>query len=343
MAEVHRPLHAQTWKLAEPGRDRDRTLLPAVPGQAQNRNHRNPDHRNKRLEPTHQPGQNNHRMEIHKKKSETNTQIHHHAVKVLAWIDAYDHTHDPRYLKMAETIFADMTQGWDDTCGGGIWWSKDRKYKNAIANELFLSVAAHLARRTSRTARSQYLNWGNKEWSWFRASGMINAQNLINDGLGRKSGKTVGVGCSNNGRTTWSYNQGVVLGGLAELAAVDHDPSLLESAQQIATAAITLLVDKEGVLHDPCEPRCGADAVQFKGIFVRNLVLLEKTRSQKTYISFVDTNADAIWNHAQGPGFQLGLTWSGPFDSANAASQSSALDAIVGAASLHNGPQERLP
>jgi predicted alpha-1,6-mannanase (GH76 family) len=135
----------------------------------------------------------------------------------------------------------------------------------------------------------------------------------------------------------------VVLGGLAELSVVDHDPSLLRTAQQIATAAMTLVVDKDGVLHDPCEPRCGGDAVQFKGIFVRNLVLLEKTHPQKAYVSFVDTNADAIWNHAQGPEFQLGLTWSGPFGSANAASQSSALDAIVGAASLHNGPQERLP
>ena len=65
----------------------------------------------------------------------------------LAWIDVYDLTHEERYLGMAVAIFKDMAQGWDGTCGGGIWWSKERKYKNAIANELFLSVAAHLARR----------------------------------------------------------------------------------------------------------------------------------------------------------------------------------------------------
>ncbi len=254
----------------------------------------------------------------------------------LAWIDAYDLTRNAQYLSMAESIFADMAASWDETCGGGIWWSKDKKYKNAIANELFLSVAAHLANRTSGVVRSQYFDWGKKEWRWFQASGMINSKHLINDGLGKSPGQTSGVGCVNNGRTTWSYNQGVILGGLAELSAGDHDPSLPQAAQQIATAATTALVDRNGILHDPCEPDCGADGVQFKGIFVRNLVLLNKTYPQAEYKAFVDRNAAAIWKDAQGPNFQLGQVWSGPFESANASSQSSALDAIVGAAGLQN-------
>src|SRR5581483_2963135 len=62
----------------------------------------------------------------------------------LAWADAYDLTGNKVYLSLAESIFEDMVGAWDNTCGGGIWWNKDRRNKNAIANELFLSVAAHL-------------------------------------------------------------------------------------------------------------------------------------------------------------------------------------------------------
>ena len=251
----------------------------------------------------------------------------------LAWIDAYDLTHDKNYLSMAESIFADMAGAWDDSCGGGIWWSKDRKYKNAIANELFLSVAAHLANRTSGSMRGRYLDWGNREWKWFQASTMINGKSLINDGLDRPAAP--GAGCTNNGRTTWTYNQGVVLGGLAELSTAKHDPDLKLAAQKIASAAITQLADENGILHDPCEPRCGADGVQFKGIFIRNLVLLDKARRESAYESFVDKNADTLWKDAQGPNFQLAERWSGPFNSATAASQTSALDALVGAAILH--------
>jgi predicted alpha-1,6-mannanase (GH76 family) len=252
----------------------------------------------------------------------------------LAWIDAYDLTRNRDYFAMSESIFADMAGAWDDTCGGGIWWSKDKNYKNAIANELFLSVAAHLSNRTSGSARRQYREWGSREWKWFQASGMINAKGLINDGLDRHRGQA-GAACTNNGRTTWTYNQGVILGGLAELSSATHDPNTRQAAKRIATAAINELVDTNGILHDPCEPKCGADGVQFKGIFARNLVVLDESHPLKAYETFVGKNADTLWRDARGPNFQLDVVWSGPFDSGNAASQISALDALVGAATLH--------
>jgi len=65
----------------------------------------------------------------------------------LALIRSYDVTGVPGYLDVAQNIFEDMKAGGDDVCGGGIWWSKDKTYKNAIANELYLAVAASLANR----------------------------------------------------------------------------------------------------------------------------------------------------------------------------------------------------
>ena len=241
----------------------------------------------------------------------------------LAWIRAYDLTHQADYLAMAKTIFADMAGGWDMTCNGGIWWSKDKNYKNAIANELFLKVAASLHNRTPGDAGpGSFLDWAKREWTWFSASGMINGKSLVNDGL---------ASCKNNGQPTYTYNQGVVLGGLAELAKATGDKTVLTNARAIADATIATLVDDNGVLREPCEPGCGGDGSQFKGIFMRNLGELTAAAPDPKDRPFLAKNADYVWNAARNASDQIGLVWSGPFDSADAARQGSALDALVAA------------
>lgn len=243
----------------------------------------------------------------------------------LTWINAYDLLLDTNYLTMAETIFADMTGGWDNsTCNGGIWWSKDRKYKNAIANELFFTIAIRLHQRTSDKVGSagnvSYLDWANRSWTWFLASGMINAAHLVNDGLDGS--------CKNNGQTTWTYNQGVILGGLVDMYKVSGDAAYLTQAETIADAAITTLVNANGILVEPCEPNCGNDGPQFKGIFMRNLWYLYDTDNNQSYRDFITRNADSIWLNDRNAANQFGLMWTGPFDKADAARQSSALDAL---------------
>jgi predicted alpha-1,6-mannanase (GH76 family) len=234
----------------------------------------------------------------------------------LAWLKAYDLTRDSRYLEMAKTIFQDMTGGWDKVCGGGIWWSKERKYKNAIANELFLAIAARLY---LRTRHQPYLDWAQRTWTWFRNTGLINRQNLINDGLNAV--------CQNNGEVTWTYNQGVILGGLVDLYKGTRDQSLLNQAQAIADAA-TLILAPNGILQEPCEPNCGKDGPQFKGIFMRNLSYLARTLNQPVYKAFIVQNAEMIWQQNRNEHNQFGLCWKGKFDQTDAARQSAAMDAL---------------
>lgn len=185
---------------------------------------------------------------------------------------------------------------------GGIWWDRSQTYVNAIANELHLSVAAHLA---NRVGSSNYRTIALQQWNWFLGSGMINSNNLINDGLDAST-------CQNNNGTVWSYNQGVVLGGLAELSRATGDASYITRAQTIADAAIASLAP-DGILKDVCEPNCGADGPQFKGIFARNLMLLHQTSPQPRYASFLENNANSIWNNDRNANNELGLVWSGMF------------------------------
>jgi predicted alpha-1,6-mannanase (GH76 family) len=245
----------------------------------------------------------------------------------LAWIDAYDLTRDGRYLASAQSIFDDMADAWDNTCGGGIWWSKDRNYKNAIANELFFSVAAHLATRVP-ASRQRYADWAAKEWKWFGVSGMINERHLVNDGL--VIDEAAGT-CRNNGRTVWTYNQGVLLGALAEWSQTPSNSGVLRNARLIADASLTNLTDKDGILHDTCEPNCNPDGVQFKGIFMRNLRALDAVVHDPRYRAAFTRNADSIWTRNKTPENQFGEVWSGPPGTPRAGSHSSALDALIAA------------
>src|SRR6185436_8792637 len=199
-----------------------------------------------------------------------------------AWTRAYDITGDVRYLNMAKTIFADLAGGWGNPCGGGIWWDKAHTYKNAIANELFILVAIQLHQRTPGDAGvGSYFYWATNAWAWFQASGMINSQNLVNDGLT--------AGCQNNGQSTWTYNQGVIIGALTELYKVTGDSNYLTRAEAIADAALNALMNVNGVLAEasPCNPTCGGgDVPQFKGILVHHLASLYDLDRKPSYLNF---------------------------------------------------------
>ena len=243
----------------------------------------------------------------------------------LTWINAYDLTGNGAYLSQARDIFADMTGGWDGTCGGGIWWSKARHYKNAIANELFLQVAVALHERTP--GDTGYGSWAQREWAWFQGSGMLTGSHLVIDGL---------AACQPDlSSPTWTYNQGVLIGGLVALARMTGREAPLAAAERIADAVMdSQALSPHGILRDPCEPSsCDEDQPLFKGIFAKNLKLLADQAGRLgraggvSYAGYLRRNAVAVWSSDR-RGDEFGLSWSGPFDAASTARQTSALDVL---------------
>ena len=216
-----------------------------------------------------------------------------------------------------------MKTGWGAPCGG-LWWDKAHTYNGAIENELFLTVAAKLANRVPPSQKPYFLDWALEEWDFFRRSGMINGHLNINNGLDLTT-------CQNDNGTIWSYSQGVILGGLLELHRANPNDVYLMAAELIAIAGINYLSDEDGILHEPCEPNCGNDGPQFKGIFLRNLQYLQEAIPNEIIDKFIVRIAQSIWDKDRGDGDELGLLWSGPFAEATASTQSSALDALVAA------------
>ena len=237
----------------------------------------------------------------------------------LAWIEAYDLTGEKKYLEMAEVIFEDMVTGWDEKCGGGIYWKKGLPYKSAISNELFMLLAARLALRCENEI--YYLNWADKEWQWFSATGMINDMPLVHDGVHEN--------CEAKGRH-YTYNQGVILAALVELEKLTSNGELSELAEKIALAAIQYMSTPGGILKGYPKEETGNDGVQFKGIFMRHLAYLNRYRPNSAFVVYIRKNAEAIEKQACKENTCLiGSQWEGPFDKADAARQSSAIDALV--------------
>jgi predicted alpha-1,6-mannanase (GH76 family) len=243
----------------------------------------------------------------------------------LAWIAAFDLTGEVKYLDLARRLFAGMAAGWDDVCGGGLWWTRKKKYKNAIPNELFLLIAGRLHQRTTGGGPG-YLDWALREWEWFKASGLIGPTGLVNDGLT--------ADCANNGGTAWTYNQGVIIGGLVVLHEITGEGAYLGHAEAIASAALRDLTVPPGILTEPEELRAMGrrdGMAQVKGIFVRNLYELYRHAPRAEYRDFILANATSLWRNSRDGRNQVGLAWAGPFDRADASRQGSALDALTAA------------
>jgi len=160
----------------------------------------------------------------------------------------FDVTGDAQYLDIAKEDEAYMYGYWNtSTCGGGMPQQlADLSYKNAISNELYFTLAAALHNRVGE-GDTEYLDRAEMAWAWFAASGMINSEGLVNDGLVQNADGT----CANNGAPTYTYNQGVILGGLVELHRATGNTSYLQTAERIAGAVLASpVLTQDGVLTE---------------------------------------------------------------------------------------------
>jgi rhamnogalacturonyl hydrolase YesR len=246
----------------------------------------------------------------------------------LAWIDAYDLTHDQKYLNEAVTIATYVNGLWDtSTCGGGVWWDRERTYKNAVTNGLYVRMVAELHNRIP--GDTQWLGRTTTAWNWFVHSGLIGANGLVNDGLTS--------GCANNGQTVWSYNQGLAIGAGVEVWRATGDASALSTARRLADAAVASpALVTNGVLTESCDAPaadCDDNGKQFKGVFMRYLQDLDSATGN-AYRTFAQTQADTVWNSDRDSLNRLGERWAsgGTADHPNARdwrTQASALSALL--------------
>ncbi|KAL0574911.1 hypothetical protein V5O48_007055 [Marasmius crinis-equi] len=247
---------------------------------------------------------------------------------VMAYLLAGNQERAKHFYDIASTALEDTY------CGGGLFWSSARDYKNSITNELYMATSGYLYEVTQDQA---YLNNLKNISAWVKQSKLRGANGLFNDGL-TKDGK-----CDNNGQTTWTYNQGVVLVGLGYLSKYAQDDTAVTDAFSIIDAVIDKLTT-DGAVREPCESadqnNCNADQASFKGIFTYYLSWFLRVSGKDNngkYANFVKSQADKVLENAQTSDGVFYNYWPAKGASAgveNASTQGAALGALVGAGQL---------
>ncbi|KAI9735722.1 MAG: hypothetical protein M1818_006330 [Claussenomyces sp. TS43310] len=248
----------------------------------------------------------------------------------LALVHMYQMTGEDYYLSLAKEDEAYMWSYWNDTtCAGGLIWNiPTRGYHNAISNELFLTLTASL--HNVIPGDTVYLSHAMEEWQWFEDSGMINGEDLINDGLMMGDNDV----CVNNNAEVWTYNQGVIIGGLLELATATGNNSLIDIASGIANAVInSTTLSPDGILTETCssESACEPNGGAFKGIFMRYLGKLNSALPSHPYDSYIDTQARSAYAYDRNGTDFYGFNWAGPFDNATTGKQVAAVSLLTAA------------
>lgn len=211
------------------------------------------------------------------------------------------------YLISAGQLYDKMSENWDDTCGGGVWWTTDHGYKNTITNELFLTISAQ---GYLRFGNETYLENAKKTWAWLEASGMRNSEGLYNDGLDDS--------CVNNGETTWTYNQGVLASGLGALWKATGNRTLLKEAEITLDATIKDMT-VNGVLKESCDSvietddPCDIDQQTFKGIWTKHLqyylIFTNKKEKIAKYGPFLGVQSHAVTKYATNATDDISNLW----------------------------------
>ena len=193
---------------------------------------------------------------------------------VLAFVRVAEHTGNSYYADVAKSNF-DMcyARAWDETYGGGIYWTTDNRSKNACANAN-TAIAAYML--YEMYGDSAYLDKANAVYDWERAT-LFNADSgAIYDNIG------------SGGISTWSstYNQGTFIGAA-------HFLGHTEDAKLAAYYTMTRLCSS-GIL-----PQYGiaGNNSGFNAIFLRWMNRFIKDRDlQDQYGPWLKKNAVAAWN-----------------------------------------------
>ncbi|KAJ3329619.1 hydrolase 76 protein, partial [Blyttiomyces sp. JEL0837] len=165
------------------------------------------------------------------------------------------------WFQVADTTFNHMLEQYDETvCGGGIYWSRNRKssnyqqkyYKSSITNAEAVNLAS---RMFVLTGNLTYRQWGDKIYGWMKGL-LITDDYKVMDGVLADNE----TDCSEvkMNPTPWSYHSGELITGLVNFYKATSNKTYLTEAHSLFKNVITQFVNPNRIIYEPsCEVNGG--------------------------------------------------------------------------------------
>ncbi|KAI8924613.1 glycosyl hydrolase family 76-domain-containing protein [Entophlyctis helioformis] len=197
------------------------------------------------------------------------------------------------YLKLAINTYDEVWEQWDtESCGGGIYWSRNRRatdnlrtYKSTITNAQQINMAARLSILTGNATYNQH---GEMVYAWLKSSGLVTADWRVLDGANAPN-------CATPNRNELSYKIGTLVGALGWLFKSTGKTQYQTEAGLILDVALRQFAPNN-IFTDPCEaanPTCPANQVSPKGTMIRGLMYLYMTTTDAAIKAKIATAVDA--------------------------------------------------
>ncbi len=205
---------------------------------------------------------------------------------VLGFAEAYQNTHDSRYLQMARATQKFVLSGWDDRLGGGIYWKLDRRTKNTCSNAPAAAAALRLA-EVGGAADADQVAWALKIKDWTDRT-LEDSDGLYWDSI-HLDGKTQW--------TKWTYNSALMIRTNVLLYRRSHSAADLAAARRTADAGLAAWTDPAtgSLQKTESNPR-------FTHLFCESLLRLYDVTQNVRYLNAVRREASFAVMYASVPG-----------------------------------------
>jgi hypothetical protein len=198
---------------------------------------------------------------------------------VLTFLEAYELTHRPHYLKRAGETLDFVLSGWDDVGGGGIWWHEQHKGdgKNTCANAPAAVGCLWLAKRRDARAAAPLNEKAQAIVTW-TAANLQGENGLFWDNKKMTTGEV--------NRGTLTYNSALMIRAFLGLHRLTGKREPLEEARRIARAGDDFLRRSTGVYRDP---------VKWSHLMVEADLELYRVTREDYLLQRARKNADAFY------------------------------------------------